>query len=197
VPNNDLLLPDLNLYMSPLIALALILAPTIFLLKYGWEDKITDKMIIFPLRLALAYEFLHGGIEKLIDPTYVSSPGLIGLGAANAPSPWIQYVMTLMLPNYEFYLLLIAWGELLIGLSMLFGGFTRLGAIGGVIMQWTFLFLLGWLSISTFGVNFVGSLAFMAVGMYQAGRFAGLDQFLGPKLNDSTNKFLRIIGWLT
>ncbi len=133
----------------------------------------------------------------MIDTTYLDSPGLIGFGSSSAPSPWIQGVMTAMLPNFEFYLLLIAWGEVLIGLSMLFGGFTRLGAIGGVIMQWTFLFLLGWLSLSTFGVNFVGSLAFMAVGMYQAGRFAGLDQFLGPKLDESPNKFFNIVGWMT
>ena len=197
VPNSDLLFPELDLYMSPMIAAALLLAPTFVLLRYGWGDRITDKMLLFPLRLAFAYEYLHGGIGKLIDTTYLASPGLIGYGAGAAPSPWIQEVMNAMLPNYEFFLLLIAWGELLIGLSLLFGGFTKLGALGGVLMSWVFVFLLGWLSISTFGLNFVAAIAFMIVGMYQSGRWLGLDQFIGPRLDQSENKLLKFLGWLT
>jgi len=197
VPDPNLLIPNLTLYMSPLIALPIILVPTFVILQLGWKEKIKPEMFLFPLRIALAYEFFHGGIAKLIDVTYLADSGLIGYGAAAAPSPWIQSVMTALLPNYEVFLLLIAWGELLIGLSMLLGGLTRLGAFGGVIMQWTFLLLLGWLSVSTFGINFVGSLAFLVIGMYRSGRFMGFDQFLGPKLEESDNKILKFIGLLT
>lgn len=197
VANEDLLIPNLALYMSPLIALAIILVPTLVILKYGWEDKIKSEMFLLPLRIALAYEFLHGGLEKLTDTTYLASPGLIGIGASSAPSPWIQSILSAMLPNYAAFLLLIATGELLVGLSLLFGGFTRLGALGGILLQWTFLFLLGWLSVSTFGINFVGSVAFLVLGMYQSGRFIGIDQFIGPKLEASENRVVKAIGLLT
>jgi thiosulfate dehydrogenase [quinone] large subunit len=188
---------DLTLYLSPMIAVAIILVPTLVILKFGWGDKIKPEMFLLPLRIALAYEFLHGGLEKLMDPTYLTSPGLIGAGAAGAPSQWIKDIMTAMLPNYGAYLLLIAVGELLVGLSLLFGGFTRLGAIGGVMLQWTFLFLLGWLSVSTFGVNFIGAVAFLVLGMYRSGRFIGLDQILGPRLEGSQNRLLKFLGLLT
>ncbi|TXT54092.1 MAG: membrane protein of unknown function [Candidatus Thorarchaeota archaeon] len=196
-PNEEILIPQLDLIMSPLVILTVVLVPTLFFLRWAWPERIEEKSFLLPLRLALAYEFLHGGIEKLADPTYLTNPGLIGYGASAAPSPWIQAVLTLLLGNYQAFLLLIAVGELLIGLSMLFGGFTRLGAIGGVLMQWTFLILLGWLSISTFGVNFIGSVAFLIIGMYQAGRFIGIDRIIGPRLEESENKILKYLGLLT
>ena len=196
-PNNDLLIPYLSLYMTPLAALALLLLPTVFLLRIGWKAKIGTNTLLLPLRLALAYEFLSGGLEKLLDTTYLSSPGLIGLAAASAPSEWVRAVMSVLLQNYAAVLLLIAVGETLVGLSMLVGGLTRLGALGGVLLQWTFMFLLGWLSVSTFGINFVGSIAFLAVGMLQAGRVLGIDQVIGPRLDKSGNRVLRFIGWWT
>ena len=189
--------PYMGLYDTTLAALPLLLLPTVFFLRIGWKEKFGERAFLLPLRLALGYEFLIGGIEKLIDPTYLSSPGLIGLGAAAAPSDWARGVFSMMLPNYAVFLLLIATGELLVGLSMFLGGFTRLGAIGGIMLQLTFLFLLGWLSVSTFGINFVGGVAFLALAMLQAGRFVGVDQFIGPKLEKSGNRILRFFGLLT
>ncbi|RDE15056.1 MAG: hypothetical protein C4K48_05100 [Candidatus Thorarchaeota archaeon] len=197
VPDADLMIPNLTLYMSPLIALAIILVPTLVILRFGWPDRIKLEMFLFPLRIGLAFEFLHGGLEKLIDTTYLATPGLIGVGAAAAPSPWIRDIMTAMLPNYGAFLLLIAVGEFLVGLSLLLGGFTRLGAIGGVLLQWTFLFLLGWLSVSTFGINFIGAVAFLVLGMYRSGRFLGVDQIIGPRLDGSENRLLKSFGLLT
>jgi uncharacterized membrane protein YphA (DoxX/SURF4 family) len=196
-PDATLTVPNLSLYLAPLAALAMILVPTVFFLRLGWKEKFGIRTFLLPLRLALAYEFVSGGLEKLLSTTYLSGPGLIGLGAASAPSPWTRAVMSAMLPNYVFFLLLIATGELLVGLSMLLGGFTRLGAIGGVLLMWTFLFLLGWLSVSTFGINFVGGIAFLALGMLQAGRYVGVDQFVGPRLEKSGNRILHLLGLFT
>jgi uncharacterized membrane protein YphA (DoxX/SURF4 family) len=194
-PDPAILVPLLPLYMSPIAVLAMILMPTLLLLKIGWNEKITPRMLLFPLRLGFAYEFLLGGLEKLLDPAYLTSPGLIALGAASAPSPWVRGFMTGLMANYGLFLLTIAVGEALIGLSFLTGGFTRLGAFGGVLIQSTFLLLLGWLSASTFGVNFLGLLAFFVAGMYRSGRFLGLDQLWGPKLDKASNPVLRFLGW--
>ncbi|MFX1510338.1 MAG: TQO small subunit DoxD [Promethearchaeota archaeon] len=198
VPDPAILFPLLSLALSPLIILAIILVPTIFFLRWVWPEKFPILAILLPLRLALGYEFLHGGLEKLLNPAYSTDYGLLTLAASSAPSPYIQgFFNTVILLNPSFFLLLIAAGELLIGLSLTFGFFTRLGSFGGVLMQWTFLFLLGWLSVSTFGVNFLGSIAFFAVGMYQAGRYLGVDQWLGPKLEESKTAFLRFLGLWT
>jgi thiosulfate dehydrogenase [quinone] large subunit len=197
VPDPSILFPWLNLAMSPLIILAILLVPIIFFLRWGWPDKFPILSYMLPLRLALGWEFLHGGLDKLLSPTYSTGFFLFTNAIANAPSPWIQGFMSLLLLNGSFYLLLIAWGELLIGLSLVFGFFTRLGSIGGILMQWSFLFLLGWMSPSTWGVNFIGFIAFFVVGMYQAGRYLGVDWWIGPKLEESKNAILRFLAWWT
>ncbi len=196
-PDVSILFPWLNLVMSPLIILAILLVPIFFFLRWGWPDKFPMLAFMLPLRLAFAWEFLHGGIDKLLNPAYATSYGLFNAAIAGAPSPWIQGFMSILLLNGSFFLLLIAWGEVLVGVSLLLGLFTRLGAFGGILMQWTFFFLLGWLSPSTFGVNFLGALAFFVVGMYQAGRYIGFDRWLGPKLEESKNAILRFLGLWT
>jgi len=195
--NNDLLIPQLALYLSPLAVAPIVLLPTDLVLRWVWPARIDQKALLFPLRLALAYEFLHGGIEKLTDTTYLTPPTLIHIGAAGAPSEWVRSVMTMMLGNFQFFLLLIAYGELLVGASLLLGGFVRLGAIGGALLQLTFMFLLGWLSVSTFGLNFIGAMAFLALGMYQSGRFLGIDARLGPYLERSKSSAARLLSRLT
>ncbi|MFW9831329.1 MAG: TQO small subunit DoxD [Candidatus Thorarchaeota archaeon] len=198
VTHPELLFPSLNLALSPLIFIAILLVPTFFFLRWGWPDKIPLLSFLIPLRIALGYEFLHGGLEKILNPTYATNFGLLTLAASSAPSPYIQgFFTSVILLNPTFFLLLIAWGELLIGLSLTLGLFSRIGSFGGILMQWTFLFLLGWLSISTFGVNFLGSIAFFGVGMYQAGRYLGIDQWIGPKLEESKNAILRFLGLWT
>ena len=197
-PDSDLLVPYIGLYLAPLAALPLLLLPAIFFLRFGWKEKFGVRAFLLPIRLALGFEFLSGGIEKLIDTTYLASPGAIAGAIANpATSDWARGVLNMMLPNYGAFLLLIATGELLVGLSIYFGGFTRLGAIGGLLLMWTFMFLLGSLSPSTFGINFIGGVAFLALGMLQAGRYIGVDQFLGPKLDKSGNRVLHMLGSLT
>ncbi|MFX1562040.1 MAG: TQO small subunit DoxD [Promethearchaeota archaeon] len=196
IPDTALLVPNLNLIVAPLLGISILLVPTLFFFRLGWAEKITNTMLALPLRLGLAYEFLHGGLGKLLDPTYLASPGILYAGGG-AQSPWVREFLSLLVANYAFWLSLIAIGELLVGLSLLLGGFTRIGAFGGILLQWTFLFLLGWLSVSTFGINFLGSLAFFIVGALQAGRFLGIDQFLGPKLEESQNQIIKGIACLT
>jgi thiosulfate dehydrogenase [quinone] large subunit len=187
----------LGIYMSWLLIASLVAIPTTLLLKIGWPEKITIQILLLPLRLGFAYLFLHGGIDKLLDPTYLASPGLIAAGMFGAPSPWAQSVFAFLNTNYVFYLLLIAVGEVLIGLSMLTGGFTRLGAIGGILMQLAFLFLLGWLSPSTFSANLLGPLAFVLIGSHRAGRIIGIDGWVAQKLENTTSPIPKIIGWFT
>lgn len=196
IPHTNLLIPNLHLIMSPIIFISILLVPTFFFLRLGWGEKITTAMFILPLRLAFAYEFLHGGLDKVLDTTYLASPGIF-YASGGAQSPWVREFLFFLMNDYAFWLNLIAWGEVLIGLSLLLGGFTRLGAIGGIFMQWTFLLLLGWLSPSTFGVNLLGAIGFFVVGALHAGRFLGLDQFLGPKLDESKNPVIQSMGYLT
>ncbi len=188
----------LAIYLSWVLGGSLIALPTTLLLKIGWPERISAQTLLLPLRLGFGYLFLHGGIDKLfLEPTYLASPGLIAAGAFGAPSPWVQSIMGLMMGNYAIFLLMIAIGELLVGLSMLTGSFTRLGAIGGIMMQLVFLFLLGWLSASTFSANLLGPLALGVLGAHRAGRSFGMDKYWGEKLENSNNSLLKLLGKLT
>ncbi len=195
-PNPNLLLPNWQLYMSPLLVLSVILIPTLFFLWIGWKEKITFQKFLFAIRIGLAYQFLAAGIQKLIDTTYLASPGII-TAITTAPSPWLQGFGNFIITNYAAFLLLMAVGEVLIGLSMLLGGFTRLGAIGGILMLVTYLLTLGWLSSSVLYINQLGPLAFFLIGMFQSGRFLGLDQLWGSRFDESSNAVLRFLGWWT
>ncbi len=195
-PNTNLLLPFWQLYVSPLLVISIILIPTLVFLWIGWREKITLNMFLFAIRLGFGYQFVAAGFQKLMDTTFLASPGIIS-AITGSTNPWLQGFGNLILPNYAAFLLLIAVGEALVGLSMLLGGFTRLGALGGILMLVTYLLTLGWLSSSVLYINQLGPLAFLIVGIFQAGRFLGLDQLWGPRFDESSNAILRFLGWWT
>ncbi|MFW9831631.1 MAG: TQO small subunit DoxD, partial [Candidatus Thorarchaeota archaeon] len=195
-PNANLLIPLWQLYMSPLLVISVLLMPTLFFLWVGWKEKVTLQMFLFAVRIGLAWEFIAAGIQKLIDTTFLASPGIIA-AMAGAPSPWIQAFGSFLTGNYAGFLLLIAVGEVLVGFSMLLGAFTRLGSLGGILMLLTYMFTLGWLGSSTLYINHLGPLAFFIVGMFQAGRYLGLDQLWGMRFNESSSSVLRFLGWWT
>jgi uncharacterized membrane protein YphA (DoxX/SURF4 family) len=198
IPEPTVLIPNITLIMAvPLVGGALLLTPTLFFLNQAFPDKFPLLSLMLPLRLILGYEFLHGGLEKVLDTTYYAGTYLFTNTIANHPSVYAQTFMAFLYTNPTLWLAVIAWGEVLIGLSFVPGFFTRLGSLGGAMMQLVFAFLLGYLSPSTFGLNVVGPIAFFVVGMYHGGRYLGVDQYIGPWLENSKSSILKFFGWWT
>lgn len=85
--------------------------------------------------------------------------------------------------------------ELIVAISLMFGVFTRVGAILGTILAFQLYVGLGYVDwYWTYGMLVLLCLVFTAV---PAGRRLGVDQWLTPRLKaaSSSNRFARFMSW--
>jgi thiosulfate dehydrogenase [quinone] large subunit len=144
------------------------------------------------VRLVLGLAWLRGGWEKLGDPGWTASPvggavdGFLQGAIARStegPHPEVPHwyhnlIAELFLPNAELFAYLVVAGELLVGLALVFGVFTRLSALLGVTMNVAFL----WAGVSsTNPPMLLLGLAIVLVGS-RAGAY-GVDGWLLPWLS--------------
>jgi len=111
------------------------------------EDASPAARALLPVRFFFGLTFLYAGIDKLIDPAFfnASSPsGIVAQLAAFARvsplSPLIHLVQPLAIPIG----LLIALGEIAIGLGALTGLAFRLAAAGGAAVSLLFFLTASW-----------------------------------------------------
>jgi len=118
-------------------------------------------LCLLPLRLSIGVAFLIAGQGKIAAGNW---------GAA--------YESTLLeIPHAGKFAVFVAWGEILVGVSIFLGLFTRFGAAVGIFMVLNYTFALG-VGIWVPGLEslFIWSLfTFMACS---AGRGMGVDQVL-------------------
>jgi thiosulfate dehydrogenase [quinone] large subunit len=105
--------------------------------------------IILPARLFLAITYLYAGLQKFTDPQFfnASAPGFVGeemRGYVRSGSPLSPLLTHLVIPHAAFVGGVIAFCELLVGLSALTGLLTRAGAIGGVAISLIFYLTASW-----------------------------------------------------
>jgi thiosulfate dehydrogenase [quinone] large subunit len=145
------------------------------------------------VRLVLAVEWVRGGWEKIGDPGWTGSPvgaavegflnGAIEKSTAG-PHPEVPHwyhnlIEEVFLPNADLFAFLVAYGELLVGVALAIGLFTRLAALGGVTMNLAFL-LAGTTSTNPPLALLGLSLVFFG---HRPGRF-GVDGWLFPRLRE-------------
>ncbi|GAA0203922.1 DoxX family protein [Halobaculum roseum] len=134
---------------------------------------------ILALRLMIGLAFFQSGVDKVLSGSF-SAAGYLqnappangspvaGLFVAMGDTPWFVDFVNIAVP----------WGEVLIGLGVIVGGFTRLAAFFGAFMM--LLFYLGNWDISHGYINgdFAYMLVFLSVAAFGAGRILGLDQYI-------------------
>lgn len=106
-----------------------------------------EQYALLPLRLFLGLTYVYASLYKLADPHYLAGAGdtasfLTQTRAARTGSP-IGWLLGAALDAPTFTALLIAFGELLVGLGTLFGLWGRIAAAGGALISLTL-----WLSVS-------------------------------------------------
>ena len=157
------------------------------------------------LRVVMAWVFLQAGLEKLLeggigDPLAWSSAGFLQNAIADA-NPlqglflWFGNFASIVDP-------LVIFGQILIGLALLFGAFFRFAALMGAIqmsMFWTAAWQGGLLQ--GFPVDhgyFVDSslvymLLLFGLGAWGAGRILGVDAVLEESAIVESNPWLRYV----
>jgi thiosulfate dehydrogenase [quinone] large subunit len=148
------------------------------------------------LRVYLGWQWLHAGYEKVVSPVWVGAKAGTALqgflmGALNKStgahpdvSGWYaSLIHGVVLPNAVLFSYLVAFGELCVGLALIFGLFTGIAAFFGGFMNMNYLFA-G--TISTNPLMFLIEL-FLILAWRVAGWY-GLDKFLLPLLGTPWQK---------
>jgi thiosulfate dehydrogenase (quinone) large subunit len=103
---------------------------------------------LLPLRLFLGVTFLYAGLDKLLDPSFFdpASPSGIRaqLEAFTHVSPLAPLIQAVALPFPVAIGVLMALGEIAVGLGALTGLAYRLSAAGGAVISLTLLLTASW-----------------------------------------------------
>ncbi|KHE71429.1 TQO small subunit DoxD, partial [Halobacillus sp. BBL2006] len=90
---------------------------------------------------------------------------------------WAAFLETVALPNHELFTFVVMWGEIFVGLGLMLGLLTNAAALGGIIMNFAFLFS----GTTSTNPQMVLLTIFILVAGVNAGRF-GLDRWAMPLL---------------
>jgi thiosulfate dehydrogenase (quinone) large subunit len=157
------------------------------------------------VRLYVGYEWLTAGLEKLTGYSFafdgsfgqkVATPWVFGgqdgvamtgfvkgaLKLAAGQHPAVQgwyagFLQNFVLPNAAVFAYIITFGEVLVGLGLIFGVLTGIAAFFGVFMNLNFM-LAGAVSINPI----IGFLALFLILAWRVAGFYGVDSYLLPLL---------------
>ncbi len=157
------------------------------------------------VRLYVGYQWLTAGLEKLTGYSFTFDafakptgygPWVFGahdgaaikgfvagaLAQANGPYPAVQswyasFLQSFVLPNAAMFAYLVTFGEILVGLGLIFGVLTGIAAFFGVFMNLNFM-LAGAVSINPI----IGMLAVLIVLAWRIAGYYGIDSVLLPLL---------------
>src|SRR5579875_3070330 len=157
------------------------------------------------VRLYVGYEWLTAGLEKLTGYNFafgagfgqrsgspwvfsghdgVAIQGFVkgALALSSGPHPAVQgwyaaFLQHIVLPNAGLFAYLVTFGEVLVGLGLIFGALTGIAAFFGVFMNLNFL-LAGAVSINPI----LGTLGLLLMLAWRIAGYYGLDSLLLPLL---------------
>lgn len=142
------------------------------------------------LRVWLGYEWLSAGWEKVTGGGWIGSTAGTGItgflkgamakagGAHPAVQSWYAgFIKSVALPNAVTFSYLVAFGEILVGISLILGALTVVGLIAGAFMNLNYM-LAGTTSTNPNMYTIAFLLLFAGANAYSI----GLDRFILPIL---------------
>ncbi len=161
-----------------------------------FTDRHFTGLVWLIIRLLLAYEWITAGWEKINSPAWVGAQvpagihgfltGAVGKTGGAHPTVFTWYgnfLKNVALPNEHLFSYMVAGGELLIGLALLVGLFTKWAAFWGAFMNLNFL-LAGTTSSNSYMLALEAGMLFAGLGV----SFYGLDTFVLPVLRKALDR---------
>ena len=113
-----------------------------------WSERASQVgWVLLPLRLFLGVTMVYAAWLKLSDRSYLDPHAVNGVAnqmrLAEAHSP-ISGIVSITAQHAVIFGLLIAVGELAVGLGVLLGIWTRLAALGGLLLALSFFLTVSW-----------------------------------------------------
>jgi thiosulfate dehydrogenase [quinone] large subunit len=119
------------------------------------------------VRMLVGAVWLNGALEKLLNPEFPRQfATALGAGGfiAQAP-PWFQdFMQSTVVPNAELFAQLQSFGELALGLGLVFGLLTNPAAVGSILLSTMILLSQGGVQLGTG----VGSPEFLTINLFVA-----------------------------
>ncbi len=144
--------------------------------------------LLLILRFYLAAFYIMTGLNKVMKGDWGLGyrPSVESFVTTALDKTWGFYrafLEGIVVPNYDFFTLAVAWGETLLGFALLFGIFVRLAGGMGAFMAFNYALASGrapWLP----SFDSLLTLALLTLALASVGRIFGLDQYLKrfPKL---------------
>jgi len=148
------------------------------------------------LRVWLGYQWIVAGFEKVTGGGWVDSTAGTSItgflngavakasGAHPAVQMWYaDFVKNVALPNAKIFSYLVAFGEILVGISLILGAFTLVGLIAGAFMN------LNYMLAGTTSTNpNMYTVAFILILVGASAYSIGLDHFILPYLKKTFYK---------
>ncbi len=104
-------------------------------------------LALFPLRAFLGFTFIYAGLQKFFSADYwsaTSSNGFLSQTQAASVNSPIGFILNHTLEHHAIFAFAIAAGELLSGLGILFGIWTRWAALGAFGLSTSFFLTVSW-----------------------------------------------------
>ena len=139
-------------------------------------------LLLLPLRLSVGLAVLIGGQAKINSGGWGTAYAaeLTAFLTSNLEKAFGFYrpvIESIILPNVQPFAILFAWGELLVGVSIFLGLFTRFGAAAGILLALHYAFTVG-IGIWMPGLETLMIWALFTLMVCSAGRGMGVDQVL-------------------
>jgi thiosulfate dehydrogenase (quinone) large subunit len=106
-------------------------------------------------------------------------PEIVARQAAGNPLPWYKvFLEQAVLTHSEMFASLTAWGEALVGISLVLGLLSGLGALGGLLLSANYGLASQHLSPASFGFHYVLVVVMALLFLARSGRALGLDAWI-------------------
>ncbi|UHA76007.1 DoxX family protein [Paenibacillus sp. 481] len=145
------------------------------------EDKFV-KWVLLLIRLYLGWAWLKAGLAKYQGGGFDASGMLKGAIAnangekPNVPDWWGTFLESFALPYVDLFNFIVPLGEVLVGLGLIVGLFTKTAVFFGIVMNFAFLFS----GVVKVNPTMIILSLIILVSLYQAGKI-GVDGFLKKK----------------
>ena len=140
-------------------------------------------VILAIIRIYLGVQWTLAGWEKVSGGAAGAVKGLVANAVKNPVKvpegnvlyPWFNDMLRAILPHYKGMSLMVSWGELLVGLGLIFGCLTTAAVFFGLMMNFSYM-LAGAISVNPL---YIFLEYFIIIGGFNAGKI-GLDYWVIP-----------------
>ena len=115
---------------------------------FGFQEEFKKEgSYLVPLRIFLGMGWLRAFSEKISDTGWTGSGEKLSMilnqkiELGISFDFYIDFLNVIVIPNVNYWALLIIIGQFLCGISLMFGIFTNLGLIGAIFMNFNFIFI--------------------------------------------------------